>query len=468
MVVGAMAASGAGASVATATKPHTPPTPQASFLQPPIPLATDSAGRKWNLGGFSGLAPIGSSGKKYWTLTDRGPNDDADRALADSSGAYCSTKPSGKVIFLPGFTPEIVKIGTRDGKIAVRKRIQIHDGSHKASGKPNLTFDENTFLQTDAATKTCTKLPDVNGVIDPFGVDTEGIVVDPRDGSFWLADEYRPSILRVARNGQILSRVVPEDLASPSIPMATNYANAITAAGGTFAVQPKFPGVLNAFRKNRGFEGLALSPNGKTLYTVVQSPLDYQALGASNANRNLARNSPYIRVFKLDISNPRAPKLQAEWIYLLSRGFSSAVPDKISDVQWVGNDQLLIQERDDARPTAITNYYEADFSKATNLLVPGPAADLAAKTTAPTLEMTNPVPSFVNPATAELAIDLDQLLGAAGFVNSKIEGSAFVHQGWHSTLFAAINDNDFDLDHTALPTLFPSAIPTQVNVVSQP
>ncbi|HWI22232.1 MAG TPA: esterase-like activity of phytase family protein [Baekduia sp.] len=459
ILVGALAIAGVGASVATAKRDE-PPT--AAYLAP-IPLGVDSGGRQWNLGGFSGLAPIGSSGKKYWTLTDRGPNDDADRKLADDSGAYCATKPSGKVIFMPEFTPEIDKLRVKAGAIEVRKRIQLHDGANKASGKPNLTFDENTYLQTDAVNKTCAKLPDTNGVIDPFGVDTEGIVVDPRDGSFWLADEYRPSILRVARDGQILSRIVPEDLTSPSIPTATNYAAALAAAGGTFAVQPKFPAIVNAFRKNRGFEGLALSPDGKSLYTVVQSPLDFQALGVSNANRNLARNSPYIRVFKLDISKPTKPVLKAQWIYLLSRGFSSAVPDKISDVQWAGDDTLLIQERDDERPTAITNYYKADFTAATNLLAPGAAADLAAKTTVPTLEMTNPVPAFITPATSSLAVDVDQLLTAGGFLNSKIEGSALMKNWGREGLLAVLNDNDFDLDHTALPGLFPTSVPTQLD-----
>jgi len=313
------------------------------------------------------------------------------------------------VIFLSGYTPQIVKLGVRKGEITVQERIPLHDGAHTASGRPNLTFDENTYLQTDPASKTCTKLADVGGVIDPFGVDTEGVVVDPRDSSFWLSDEYRPSILHVAPDGQILARIVPQDLASPSLTPATNYANAVAAAGGTFAVQPAFPGIVNAFRKNRGFEGLALSPDGQTLYTLLQSPLDYQSLGVSNANRNLARNSPYIRVFRLDISNPAAPAVSAEWIYLMSRGFSSGVPDRISDVQWLDDDVLLIEERDDERPTAITHYFRADFGSATNLLVPGPAADLAAKTTVPTLEMTNPVPGIITPGTRTLAVDLDSV-----------------------------------------------------------
>jgi len=441
--------------------------PQASILGDRIAIGADSAGREWQLGGFSGLAPLGASGKEHWTLTDRGPNDDADRALADGSGVHCAAKPSGKVIFLPGFTPEIVKLGVRDGAVRVQERIPLHDGAREASGMPNLTVDESTYLQTDAAAKTCTKLTGADGVIDPFGVDTEGIVVDSRDGSFWLADEYRPSVIRVASDGQLLSRIVPADL--PGLPTASAYADAVAAAGGTLDVQPLLPGVVNAFRKNRGFEGVALSPDGTTLYTLLQSPMDYDSLGASRANRNLARSSPYVRVFRFDVSDPQAPVLTAQWVHLLARGFSGAVPDKISDVQWLGEDVLLIQERDDARPTAITNHYRVDFTGATNLLGPGPAADLAARTTAPTLETTSPLPAFVRPGSATLAIDLDALLGAAGLVNSKVEGTAIVPaRGVHPGLFAAINDNDFDLDHTILPELFPTSIPEQVDVFAQP
>jgi hypothetical protein len=458
----ACAAIGVGTSVAVAGAGGSP---QASFLEKKIPLGADSAGREWFLGGFSALAPLGSSGAKYWSVTDRGPNDDSNRELSDGSGVYCADKPSGKVIFLPGFTPQIVKLVAHKGKLKVLKRIPLHDGSHLASGKANLSFDENTYTQTDAAAKTCAKLPSVDGVIDPFGVDTEGIVVDPRDGSFWLADEYRPSILHVAKDGQILSRIVPQDLASPSVPTATDYAKAVKAAGGTLAVQPVFPGIVNAFRKNRGFEGLALSKDGKTLYTLLQSPLDYSAIGASNANRDLARNSPYIRVYRIDIAKPSAPVLTAAWIYLMSRGFSSGVPDRISDVLWADKDVLLIEERDDARPTAITHYFRADFKDATNLLTPGPAADLAAKTTAPTLEMTNPVPGIIKPATSALAIDVDALLTGAGFLNSKIEGSAIVERKHgKSNLFAALNDNDFDLDHTVLPGEFPDTNLSQLDV----
>jgi Esterase-like activity of phytase len=447
----------------------------ASFLAEQLPIGTDNAGRAWNLGGFSGLATVGSSRKEFWTVTDRGPNDDSDRVVAGTSaGLYCAAKPSGKVIFLPDFNPQLVKIHVDNGEVNVQERVLLHDGTHAATGLANIAGDESSWVQTNPATKQCDPAPK-----SAFGVDTEGVVIDPRDGSLWLADEYRPSIMRVAADGEILSRIVPADLASPNIASATNYANAVAAAGGSLAVQPSFPSIVNAFRKNRGFEDLAMSPDGRYMYTALQSPMDYKdgwasavpPVSISNTNRNLARNSPYIRVFRIDVADPSAPVVDREWIYLLSRGFSSAVPDKISDIEWAAPDVLLIEERDDDRPTAITNFYRADFSGATNLLDPSNASAyaLAAKTTVPTLEMTNPVPAFITPAASTLAIDFDQMLTSAGFVNSKIEGvTSVINHGANPALLVAVNDNDFDLEHLVDPGTTPDSIPTQVDVFPQP
>jgi Esterase-like activity of phytase len=462
----ATVAAGVVASVAVAAQSEPP---SAAFLQQQIAVGSDSAGRAWYLGGFSALAALGASGKEYWTLTDRGPNDDSDRVVPSTTdGLYCAAKPSGKVIFLPDFTPQLVKLSVQGGATSIQDRILLHDGSHLATGLPNLAGDESSWVQTDAAAKTCGAAPR-----NAFGVDTEGVVVDPRDETFWLADEYRPSILHVAPDGQILARIVPADLSSPSLPTATQYAAAVTAAGGTLAVQPALPGIVNGFRKNRGFEGIAASPDGTTLYAALQSPMDYQAAfpGVSNSNRNLARNSPFIRVFRIDVSDPAAPVVNAEWLYLLSRGFSNAVPDKISDLEWIAPDVLLIEERDDERPTLITNFYRADFTGATNLLDPANAAAFAlgAKTTVPMLEMTTSVPASITPATTAPAIDLDAMLSAAGFVNSKIEGTASLRaRGANPALFAAVNDNDFDLDHTVLPSTFPASNPEQVDIFPQP
>jgi Esterase-like activity of phytase len=469
---GMLAASSAGAPGSSPQAHELPATGPGS-----IAIGTDAAGRTWSLGGISALDPIGASGKEFWGITDRGPNDDSDvtRSCNPIQGS-----PAGKVVFLPSFNPEIDKLGASQDRIKVQERIPLHDGAHAASGLPNLTFDEASYLR--AANGSCTATPSTGGVIDPFGVDTEGIRVDPRDGSFWLADEYRPSVMHVGSDGQILSRIVPQNItvaatsttSALDLNTATQYGNSVTAAGGSFAVQPRFPGIVNGFRKNRGFEGLVLSPDGQTLYTLLQSPMDYRtAWGSSrvtSAQRDAARNGPVIRVFKLDISNASDPVLEAEWIYLLSRGrnLTPATPaavDRISDVQWLDHDVLLIQERDDGvNPTAFTHYYRADFTNATD--VRNNAA--ANNTTPPTLEMAA-LPGSITPAAISTApfFDVDSMLAGAGFINTKLEGGGMLGaRGANPAIFAAINDNDFDLERISGSSS--TSLPTQLDVFPLP
>lgn len=470
-------------------------------LKEKIAIGTDAAGRQWYLGGFSGLYPIGSSGNEYWTLTDRGANDDSNQA---DTGVprYCDPIPSpnGKVIFLPGFVPRLIKIGLSQDRIKVQEQVLLHAGATPASGKPNLApFDEPAYRQTSPA-KTCEAL-----VADPLGVDTEGVAVDPRDGSFWVADEYRPSVIHVGSDGEIVSRLVPADLlaetpvdslATPTLLTATKYAETVA---GRFAVEPVFPAIINGFRKNRGFEGIAISPDGRWLYTMLQSPMDIRTAwntpttaswikaaspAVTSGQRDLARRSPYIRVFKVDISDAANPVVAAEWIYLLDHGFQATPPDgsgeadRISEFLWVATDTLVIEERDDVRPTQLTRLFTADFTNATNLLDPSDSAAYALGNAAAVpniLEMlsgaivlkpTGPIAAAQKNA---VPIDVGALLSGAGFVNSKLEGVATVGaRGANPALLTVLNDNDFDLDHTTSPALSPVSIPERAEVFSRP
>ena len=91
---------------------------------------------------------------------------------------------------------------------------------------------------------------------DPNGLDTEGIVRAP-DGSFWLVNEWGPSLVHVSARGKVLTRYVPEGL---------------KLTGADYPVVEALPGVLLHRKTNRGFEGLAQLPGGD-LVMAVQSPL---------------------------------------------------------------------------------------------------------------------------------------------------------------------------------------------------
>ena len=43
-------------------------------------------------------------------------------------------------------------------------------------------------------------------------MDTEAIALDSRDGSFWLGEEYGPSIVHAAADGTLLMRITPKGL----------------------------------------------------------------------------------------------------------------------------------------------------------------------------------------------------------------------------------------------------------------
>jgi hypothetical protein len=112
----------------------------------------------------------------------------------------------------------------------------------------------------------------------PLGLafDPEGIVVHPLTGNLLLSDEYGPSVIEVNRAGQLVRRyslpanVLPRNAASGVI----NHANDTGNTAGK--------------RTNRGFEGLAISPDGRTLYAMLQSAMLDEGGGNGTVNRIVA------------------------------------------------------------------------------------------------------------------------------------------------------------------------------------
>lgn len=92
--------------------------------------------------------------------------------------------------------------------------------------------------------------------------DPEGVVINPLNGNLLVSDEYGPSLYEFNRNGQFVrafttpANVVPRD-------SVTNV--------------PSFSGDPTSNRAgkrtNRGFEGLAISPDGLTSFAMLQSAM---------------------------------------------------------------------------------------------------------------------------------------------------------------------------------------------------
>src|SRR5262249_7479597 len=151
----------------------------------------------------------------------------------------------------PSFTPTIYKVGVNaDGSTTVLQRIPLHlkagavnparaymaaheDASKGIVGGPQNELTGLPQIAT-AAQGAASGLPAntaaaragvpsaAEGITllgsDPYGIDSEPIAVDPRDGSFWIGDEYRPSLVHVSADGTLLNRIVPAGVSPPADP----------------------------------------------------------------------------------------------------------------------------------------------------------------------------------------------------------------------------------------------------------
>lgn len=353
-----------------------------------------------NVGGFSDLYPRDNSGHHFWTITDRGPNFDRD---------------TGQGFVDPEFTPRILAIDVNGSKLTIRKQILLHlprgvadpvTGSSNITGLPNLSTDDTAY---DPAGN---QLPD-----DPYGVDSEGVVQAP-DGSFWISEEYRPSILHVAADGTVLSRLVPAD--------QTNY-----SADG-IDVQRILPAILSKEKSNRGLEALTISGDGRTLYAGMQSPLNNPTTKISKSSRNL-------RIVQLDISRPGKPMVTGEYLNIRDADSSTDGDWETSTMAWLAPGRLLVEERDGSLPTVHTDFYDVDLRHATNIA--GTKWDDA--TTSPSLEQLTTAQVAANNVVAgakRLVLDV----AAAGTTNGKLEGLAVARHG-NRVGVSVVDDNDFDV-----------------------
>ena len=344
------------------------------------------------------------------TISDRGPNfpcAEARQVTGIDGKTLCHGVKHARIYPVPDYSPSIYTVRLNDdGTFTVKDAIALKD----ARGVPiNGLLNPLTVATTENAIDGAGKpLPQ-----NPDAVDAEGIV-KLSDGSYWVSEENAPSVMHVAASGRILQRFVPAGTEKDF-------------AGAHYEIVGALPAIFAKREGNRGLEGLAISPDERFLYTVMQNPL---ANPDSKAYAK-ARNS---RILKIERATM---KPVGEYIYQLADPMSFRLDPstkqnapRISELSALGPDRLLVLERTEGT----TKLFEVTLAGATDIL--GGKWDDPA--TSPTLEQTNDLgPTGVTPVAKRLRFDSAD----HPTIPSKLEGIAQLGDG----RIALINDSDFGI-----------------------
>jgi len=360
------------------------------------------------LGGI-GSAITYAGGNAFLALPDRGPNAVAFNPAVDDTVAYVNRFHTVHLNLTP---------------------------NHSSSGLP---FELKPLLQQTTLLWSATPLlygsvngsgvPPINGMMryyftgrsdgfdasqnsgDPNDArfDTEGIRVSNDGQSVFISDEYGPYVYQFDRSTGVRLRT----FALPSNFYVTN----LSPAGAT-----EISGNIVGRTANKGMEGLAITPNGKTLVGIVQASLIQDAAQKGAAAKLL-------RIVTIDIASGQ---ITGQFAYGLTTGSG------VSEILALNNHEFLVDERDghgraDGSLALVKQLFKIDLAGATDV------GQMDGKTAA------------ANEVKKTLFVDLVKSMNAAGIssaeIPAKIEGITFgpdLKGGGETihTLWVA-NDNDF-------------------------
>ncbi|NIJ54524.1 esterase-like activity of phytase family protein [Dyadobacter arcticus] len=370
-------------------------------------LLAEVSGVKVYNGGFgSAIVQDPNDRMAFYLLTDRGPNIDG-------------TVANSKVFASPGFVPQIGKFRLIGDQLVLEKTIKLkNENGVDLTGLPNpagFGFSGETAL-------------DMMGNILPNsvdGLDSEGLAM-AQDGTFWVSDEYGPHLVHFDAMGNTIERINP-------------FGN---GKGGR-----TIPLVFAKRRPNRGMEGLAITPDGKTLVGIMQFPL-YNPSSAAIAG------SLVTRILAYDIASGKSK----EYVYLIEKANLQAN----SEIAAISNTTFLVLERDGEyatnanKSTVVKKVYKIDIAGATDISDPANTASgkLYAGLTVEQLKdaatlSTNGIVPVKKMLVADLMTDIPSL-----YPHDKAEGIAIIN----STTIAIANDDDFGV--VGLGTYAPKILPS--------
>ena len=304
---------------------------------------------------------------------------------------------------------------------------------NKATGAISNFKIEQTVLFQQGGQFFNGKAPNPSNVLGR-SLDPEGFVILPTSGNFLVSDEYGPSAYEFSPLGNFIRAYdVPSNFV-PKVGANTDYN----------AAPPPGAGTLTAGREgNRGLEGLAVSPDGKFAFAMLQNGTITDGSVGSSFNRSL-----YTRIVKYDTATGAAV---GEFAYKLE---STGQGRGISALVALDDNRFLVLERNN-RGLGVPN---ANLSPADKKVF---TIDLSGATDVTGINLTTPLPSNAvaatktTPAFIDLAASNTLLPELGNISPEKWEGLAVGPQlDDGSYLVLAGTDNDYSVTQNGSNTQF--------------
>jgi hypothetical protein len=390
---------------------------------------TDLSGLNYNLengvpanllGGLgSGLA--WASGNTFLALPDRGPNAVSFDSLIDDTVSYVPRFHTVTMNLQPnnnGGLPFTLTPTLRWTTLLSSLTPLVYgtgEGLGVGSGVPPIN---NFFLHYFSGRSDNFDANHNSGNARDARLDSEGIRVSNDGFRVYISDEYGPYVYE-------FDRLTGIRLRSFQLPSHLFVANAKPVGADEIADN------TSGRTANKGMEGLAITPDGKTLVGIMQNALIQDAAEGGDA-KNLLR---------LEMIDLRSGKTTHEYAYLLTTGSG------VSEIVALNNHEFFVDERDgkgrgDGSNAKVKQVFKIDLAGAVDVM---------------NMDGTQ---AAANAVSKSLFLDVVQVMGANGItpdqVPAKLEGLAFgsdikVNGVNTHTLWLA-NDNDFLQDYSGTNT----------------
>lgn len=291
--------------------------------------------------GFSGVL-FGPKFGTFLVMVDNGFG--AKTNSADALLRFYSVKADFLTRF--GGSGQVLPVALNTGKIlgtfSAESTVQLNDQGSKSGFSiiaEQTTYYPSSTIPVDSAIKS-------NRWLTGADFDLESLR-KANDGSYWFGEEFGPFLLHVSPSGQLLDPPfsLPNFLGLGTLPLVQSPSNPFLGTN-----TPNLP-------NSRGFEGMAITPDGSKLYAMLEGPL------TTDTNRNR------LLINEFDIGTKAFTG--RVFYYRMENTFESG--QAIGDLTAINSHEFLVIERDNfqgdpndpavANPARFKKVYKIDLDQ---------------------------------------------------------------------------------------------------------